>query len=139
MNHREAMKKLLDNFSDEEIMSLLHAVVFQRDLAQKYVNGSDFLYNGSKHENLSFIRQKDLYTEIQAKIKIGDVEVNAPYRVKPENGVKCWIFLAEGGARSLVFGNDNISRDLFDSGNCFKTKEDAQAARDAITKLLKGE
>lgn len=35
--------------------------------------------------------------------------------------------------------NDSIDNNYFDFGNCFKTKEEAEAMAEKIKKLLKGE
>lgn len=138
MNHREVMRKLLENFSDEEIMHIYGAKEFQRDLAEKFVRGVDFLFCGEKIEKLTFTSPREHYTEIQPKIKIGDVEVNAPYRVKPDRGSEFWVFSA-GCVDNLTWYGDGYDDSAFNSGNCFKTEEDARAARDAISKLLNGE
>jgi hypothetical protein len=139
MNHRKVMKKLLENFSDEEIKHLYRGDNFHRDFAEKFVAGVDFLWLGEKVEHPKFTRRRKSYTEIHPKIKIGDVEVNAPYRVKPEYATTYWVVTYDGNVESFLSSGDHADNCFFNYGNCFKTKDDARAASDAIRKLLKGD
>lgn len=141
MNHRDVMRKLLENFSDYEIMDIYGSSSFCRDLAERYAyQGAQFvdLYGGI-HFNPHFCSDRVKYIEVHPKIKIGELVINAPYRVKPEDGTRYWFFIIDHNGVYLTnfLGTlqDNIR---FDAGNCFRSKDDAIAALNAIKSLLKG-
>jgi hypothetical protein len=140
MNHRDVMKKLLENFTDTEIMAIQGATYFHRDLATRYCEGAEF---ADRHGNIYpaplFRVNRDMYVEVWPKIKIGKTEINAPFSCKPEHGAEYWFFII---AHNKVYSDrfygvlqDNIR---FDAGNCFREKDDALAALNAIKSLLKG-
>lgn len=141
MNHRDVMKKLLENFTDTEIMAIQGSSNFHRNLAEKYVyqntefsNKHGFVYN-----NPRFSLGIHNYKEIHPKIKIGEIEINAPFQCRPDDGIEYWFFIIDHNEVYLTnfrgILQDNIR---FDAGNCFRAKGDAVAALNAIKSLLKG-
>ena len=141
MNHRNLIKKLLENFSDAEIMAIHGANYFHRDLAIKYAcEGAEFAdARGEVYINPEFCFGRQQYIEVTPKIKIGEIEINSPFRCKPEYGAEYWLFNIDSNKvyTDRFYGGlgDNIR---FDAGNCFREKDDAVAALNAIRSLLKG-
>ncbi len=142
MNHRDVMKKLLQNFTDSEIMVIQGATYFHRDLAVKYAHhGSEFTdVHGSIMRSPRFCLDRQHYVEIHPKIKIGEIEINAPFRYTPDEGTRYYFFLEcmdRVGTRK--WSNDTADHRFLACGNCFRSEDDANAARCAIIKLLSGE
>lgn len=50
-----------------------------------------------------------------------------------------WVVSANSNIVPYKWDNDSIDNSYFDFGNCFKTKEEAEAMAEKIKKLLKGE
>lgn len=61
------------------------------------------------------------------------------YRWKPGMGEIYWVVFANSNIVPYKWYNDSIDNNYFDFGNCFKTKEEAEAMVEKIIKLLKGE
>lgn len=61
------------------------------------------------------------------------------YRYKPGIGEIYWVVSANSNIVPYKWDNDSIDNNYFDFGNCFKTKEEAEAMAEKIKKLLKGE
>ena len=57
-------------------------------------------------------------------------------RWKPNEGDTHWYFDREGTVRFMMWIDD--FDDSFKFGNCFKTKEEAESARDKVRELLRG-
>lgn len=135
------MKKLLENFSDAEIMAIQGATYFHRDMAEKYAyHGSGFTDpHGNIYTAPPFKLDRKMYVEVHQKIKIGEAEVNAPYRVKPELGAEYWYFDGSfSNVSAYLWVDDRCDNRYLSGGNCFKSQDDAVAALNAIKSLLKG-
>ena len=110
------MKKLLENFTDTEIMAIQGATYFHRDLATRYCEGAEF---ADRHGNIYpaplFRVNRDMYVEVWPKIKIGKTEINAPFSCKPEHGAAYWYFdgtFSNFSSHTWIddsFGNSNLS------------------------------
>lgn len=80
MKHKDYMRELL-KMSDEAIMRVLSSKVFHRDLAQKYIDGAEFVDHyyrpiGSPY----FVESRGFYIEKPKTIKI-TFEVSRPLSV----------------------------------------------------------
>lgn len=142
MNHRNLMKRLLENFSDAEIMAIQGSTYFHRDLAVKYAyEGAEFSDGyGNIYPAPLFRVNRKMYVEVWPKIKIGEIEINAPYRGRPERCTQYWVLIeAMDDVRACSWIGDMEDTRFLSSGNCFRSKDDAIAAKNAITKLLSGE
>ncbi len=74
-----------------------------------------------------------------ATIKVGDREINAPLRVMPRIGAEYWYVSTDGTVRSFYCYASNSDREMFNNANCWATKSDAEAYRDAALAVRKGE
>lgn len=142
MNHRNLMKKLLENFSDAEIMKLYGSHYFHRVFAERYVyQGVEFADGyGKIYTTPLFSSVVEDYLEVHKKIKIGDIGINAPFRHTPDAGTRYYFFLQSmDSVGTCKWSNDTVDHKFLACGNCFRSEDDANAARNAIIKLLSGE
>lgn len=61
------------------------------------------------------------------------------WRWKPKESEKYWVVITGMGLRFLTWHDNSTDKFWFSSGNCFRTKEEAEAMAEKINKLLKGE
>lgn len=60
-------------------------------------------------------------------------------RWKPKANEKYWVVIPGVDVRSFTWNGDSSDNSWFNFGNCFRTKEEAEAMAEKIKKLLKGE
>ena len=57
----------------------------------------------------------------------------------PNNNDKYFFVDCDANVRSMIYNNDNLSKTMNNIGNCFRTKEEAEAIANRVKKALKGE
>lgn len=71
----------------------------------------------------------DRYRLAPDTITINGIEIEAPFAPAP--GQECWAFNMQGHVTAYLY-SPGISQDLADNGNCWRTKEAALAAFQAV-------
>lgn len=115
MKHRDYMRELL-KMSDEAIMEALGAKEFHRDLAQKYVDGAEFisLTTGGRVLNPKFTGFRDSYLEKPKTIKI-TFEVPKPLSVTDyiSASLVSQTYYTYLGGKAIINFHSNEDREAF--------------------------
>lgn len=150
MNTIETIKKLLEHpqvASGIEARDLMRVIDTEGDLHHllapllagkrlEYLTGGRWIEDSESE--FQFV--SDQYRIKPETIKIGNVEINAPYREAPPVGTIYFTpnaFHFDLVSRLKWDGNSDDLRAL-DAGLVLKTAEDALAAHEAISKLMRG-
>lgn len=129
----------------EEVMELLMkriGVVEDEEFKASTVDGACVTYKISKGK-LLFKNLSEEWSETERWVNFIKDFYEYKFKLKafnPNNGGRYWYVRMDGALQNTLFDNslmiDVLNRAM---GNCFRTKESAEAHKEEILKIMKGE